>query len=99
MQHLCTSCSKFLIGHQRLLDSPVKAGNDKNVVLLMNSLVIKDACNFIIHLKNIFLIYKIIVIGNRFPTMGKISSGIIVLDSLIDSLYAGDNLVWEVDAG
>jgi len=31
--------------------------------------------------------------------MGKISSGIIVLDSLIDSLYAGDNIVWEVDAG
>ena len=69
------------------------------MVLLMNSLVIKDACNFIIHLKNIFLIYKIIVIGNRFPTMGKISSGIIVLDSLIDSLYAGDNIVWEVEAG
>ena len=31
--------------------------------------------------------------------MGKISSGIIVLDSLIDSLYAGDNIVWEVEAG
>lgn len=31
--------------------------------------------------------------------MGKISSGIIDLDSLIDSLYAGDNIVWEVEAG
>lgn len=40
-------------------------------------------------------------IGNRLPTnkMGKISSGIRSLDSLIDSLYIGDNVVWEVDAG
>lgn len=31
--------------------------------------------------------------------MSKISSGIRSLDSLIDSLYIGDNVVWEVDAG
>lgn len=31
--------------------------------------------------------------------MGKISSGIKSLDNLIDSLYIGDNVVWEVDAG
>ncbi len=31
--------------------------------------------------------------------MSKISSGIKSLDSLIDSLYIGDNVVWEVDAG
>jgi transcriptional regulator with XRE-family HTH domain len=31
--------------------------------------------------------------------MSKISSGIINLDRLIDSLYIGDNVVWEVDAG
>src|SRR5512134_1271821 len=31
--------------------------------------------------------------------MGKISSGIQSLDRLIDSLYIGDNVVWEVDAG
>jgi len=31
--------------------------------------------------------------------MGKIVSGITDLDSLIDSLYAGDNVVWEVEAG
>ncbi len=39
-------------------------------------------------------------IGNRLPSkMSKISSGISSLDSLIDSLYIGDNVVWEVDAG
>jgi transcriptional regulator with XRE-family HTH domain len=31
--------------------------------------------------------------------MGKISSGINSLDNLIDSLYVGDNVVWEVEAG
>jgi len=31
--------------------------------------------------------------------MGKISSGIKGLDNLVDSLYIGDNVVWEVDAG
>jgi len=31
--------------------------------------------------------------------MGKISSGINDLDNLIDSLYTGDNVVWEVEAG
>lgn len=31
--------------------------------------------------------------------MSKISSGIKALDELIDSLYIGDNVVWEVDAG
>jgi transcriptional regulator with XRE-family HTH domain len=31
--------------------------------------------------------------------MGIISSGIRDLDNLIDSLYAGDNIVWEVEAG
>jgi transcriptional regulator with XRE-family HTH domain len=31
--------------------------------------------------------------------MSKISSGINDLDRLIDSLYIGDNVVWEVDAG
>lgn len=31
--------------------------------------------------------------------MSKISSGINDLDDLIDSLYSGDNLVWEVEAG
>jgi transcriptional regulator with XRE-family HTH domain len=31
--------------------------------------------------------------------MSKISSGIKALDQLIDSLYIGDNVVWEVDAG
>lgn len=31
--------------------------------------------------------------------MEKISSGIESLDSLIDSLFIGDNVVWEVDAG
>lgn len=31
--------------------------------------------------------------------MGKITSGIHDLDNLIDSLYAGDNVVWEVEAG
>ncbi len=31
--------------------------------------------------------------------MSKISSGIKGLDELIDSLYIGDNLVWEIDAG
>lgn len=31
--------------------------------------------------------------------MQKISSGVKNLDSLIDSLYIGDNIVWEVDAG
>jgi transcriptional regulator with XRE-family HTH domain len=31
--------------------------------------------------------------------MSKISSGIKSLDSLIDSLYIGDNVVWEVEAG
>ncbi len=31
--------------------------------------------------------------------MYKISSGIKTLDSLIDSLYIGDNVVWEVEAG
>ncbi|MBI4689129.1 MAG: helix-turn-helix domain-containing protein [Nitrospirae bacterium] len=31
--------------------------------------------------------------------MSKISSGISSLDGLIDSLYIGDNVVWEVDAG
>ncbi|MBE0427305.1 MAG: helix-turn-helix domain-containing protein [Nitrospirae bacterium] len=31
--------------------------------------------------------------------MGKISSGIKDLDRLIDSLYIGDNVVWEVEAG
>lgn len=31
--------------------------------------------------------------------MDKISSGIRDLDSLIDSLYIGDNVVWEVDSG
>jgi transcriptional regulator with XRE-family HTH domain len=31
--------------------------------------------------------------------MGKISSGIESLDSLIDSIYIGDNVVWEVEAG
>lgn len=31
--------------------------------------------------------------------MSKISSGIIDLDNLIDSLYVGDNVVWEVEAG
>lgn len=31
--------------------------------------------------------------------MSKISSGIKSLDSLIDSLYIGDNVVWEVNAG
>jgi transcriptional regulator with XRE-family HTH domain/KaiC/GvpD/RAD55 family RecA-like ATPase len=31
--------------------------------------------------------------------MGRIKSGINDLDSLIDSLYAGDNVVWEVEAG
>ncbi|MEW5744879.1 MAG: helix-turn-helix domain-containing protein [Nitrospirota bacterium] len=31
--------------------------------------------------------------------MSKISSGIKALDQLVDSLYIGDNVVWEVDAG
>ncbi|MEW6162433.1 MAG: helix-turn-helix domain-containing protein [Nitrospirota bacterium] len=31
--------------------------------------------------------------------MGQISSGIYDLDNLIDLLYAGDNVVWEVEAG
>src|SRR4030042_1289708 len=31
--------------------------------------------------------------------MGKILSGINDLDHLIDSLYVGDNVVWEVEAG
>jgi transcriptional regulator with XRE-family HTH domain len=31
--------------------------------------------------------------------MGKMSSGIKSLDGLIDSIYIGDNVVWEVDAG
>jgi transcriptional regulator with XRE-family HTH domain len=31
--------------------------------------------------------------------MSKISSGISDLDRLIDSMYTGDNVVWEVDAG
>jgi len=31
--------------------------------------------------------------------MDKISSGIRYLDNLIDSLYIGDNVVWEVEAG
>ena len=31
--------------------------------------------------------------------MTKIYSGITDLDNLIDSLYAGDNVVWEVEAG
>jgi KaiC/GvpD/RAD55 family RecA-like ATPase len=31
--------------------------------------------------------------------MSKISSGIHGLDDLIDSLYIGDNVVWEIDAG
>lgn len=31
--------------------------------------------------------------------MSKISSGIKSLDGLIDSIYIGDNVVWEVDAG
>jgi KaiC/GvpD/RAD55 family RecA-like ATPase len=31
--------------------------------------------------------------------MEKISSGIRDLDVLIDSLYIGDNVVWEVEAG
>jgi transcriptional regulator with XRE-family HTH domain len=31
--------------------------------------------------------------------MQKISSGVKNLDTLIDSLYIGDNIVWEVDAG
>jgi len=31
--------------------------------------------------------------------MGKISSGIPSLDRLVDSLYIGDNVVWEVEAG
>ena len=31
--------------------------------------------------------------------MGKIPVGIADLDNLIDSLYAGDNVVWEVEAG
>ncbi|MEW6214756.1 MAG: helix-turn-helix domain-containing protein [Nitrospirota bacterium] len=31
--------------------------------------------------------------------MGKILSGISDLDNLIDSLYVGDNVVWEVEAG
>jgi len=31
--------------------------------------------------------------------MGKIPVGIANLDNLIDSLYAGDNVVWEVEAG
>lgn len=31
--------------------------------------------------------------------MDKISTGISNLDSLIDSLYTGDNIVWEVEAG
>lgn len=31
--------------------------------------------------------------------MQKLSSGISSLDRLIDSLYAGDNVVWEVDSG
>ncbi|MEW6417869.1 MAG: helix-turn-helix domain-containing protein [Nitrospirota bacterium] len=31
--------------------------------------------------------------------MSKISSGIKSLDNLIDSLYVGDNVVWEVEAG
>jgi KaiC/GvpD/RAD55 family RecA-like ATPase len=36
----------------------------------------------------------------RLPfTVQKISSGIIGLDRLIDYLYLGDNVVWEVDAG
>jgi transcriptional regulator with XRE-family HTH domain/KaiC/GvpD/RAD55 family RecA-like ATPase len=32
-------------------------------------------------------------------TMDKISAGIADLDNLIDSLYPGDNVVWEVEAG
>ncbi len=31
--------------------------------------------------------------------MSKVSSGISDLDNLIDSLYTGDNIVWEVEAG
>jgi transcriptional regulator with XRE-family HTH domain/KaiC/GvpD/RAD55 family RecA-like ATPase len=31
--------------------------------------------------------------------MGRIKSGINDLDGLIDSLYAGDNVVWEIEAG
>lgn len=31
--------------------------------------------------------------------MQNISSGIRSLDSLVDSFHAGDNVVWEVDAG
>jgi hypothetical protein len=31
--------------------------------------------------------------------MGKISSGIKDLDSLLDHLHIGDNVIWEVEAG
>ncbi|MCX7914160.1 MAG: helix-turn-helix domain-containing protein [Thermodesulfovibrionales bacterium] len=31
--------------------------------------------------------------------MNRVSSGIKTLDSLIDSLYTGDNVVWEIEAG
>ncbi len=31
--------------------------------------------------------------------MSKIYSGIADLDNLIDSLYVGDNVVWEIEAG
>jgi len=37
-------------------------------------------------------------VGNRLP-MTKIQSGITDLDNLIDSLYVGDNVVWEIEAG
>ncbi len=35
----------------------------------------------------------------RTKKMSNISSGIETLDSLIDSFYVGDNVVWEIDAG
>jgi KaiC/GvpD/RAD55 family RecA-like ATPase len=37
-------------------------------------------------------------VGNRLP-MSKIQSGITDLDNLIDALYVGDNVVWEIEAG
>ena len=50
-------------------------------------------------LKNFFKIFKIMRKVTVCLPMSKVSSGITELDNLIDSLYTGDNVVWEVEAG
>ena len=43
------------------LDSPVKPGNDKYVVLLMNFLITLISCFFIFHTSYFFIIYPILL--------------------------------------